>query len=236
MDKIKSVPILFPVNVLVYHITFRPLIKWKDKGGKRTDCIAQAQVSAEVKGHIMKSRHKTDGHIWAEMGFIIQTKVTCPGQWERLGLNNKTTRPRPSEIRFNCQESLGQKIQTESPESLCSPRWLPNWTLPQTFLQLHHNYKHDATGFCGVMEGKGERETEEEEKWVKGTTGGNTILSWLWRGSGLIRSEETVPGSLIQTKQELKLCGLILRKLSRNVWTILQPQIKRRRIGNYILH
>lgn len=44
--------------------------RWK----KRTDCIAQAQVSAEVKGHIMKSRHKTDGHIWAEMGFIIKNK------------------------------------------------------------------------------------------------------------------------------------------------------------------
>jgi len=62
---------------------------------------------------------------------------------------------------------------------------------------------------------------------VKGTTGGNTILSWLWRGAGLVRREETAPGTFIQTKQELKLCGLILWKLSRNVWIIVQPQIKR---------
>ncbi len=185
----------------------------------------------------MKNRHKTDGHIWAKMGFITKTKVIRPDQWGRLGLNNKTTRPRPSETRLNLpEESLGQKILTESPESLSSPLWLPNWTLPQTFLQLHHNYKHDATGFCGVMEGKGKRETEEEEKWVKGTTGGNTILSWF--EEGLVSfGVKKLPGSLVQTKQELKLCGLILRKLSRNGWIILQHQIKRRRrILNYISH
>jgi len=197
----------------------RPIIKWKVQ-----EQTVQSRLRCPLRlKAISWRRHKKEKRQMVTYGLKSKQR------WHILtNMRGGDSTIRSLDQDHQCSGSTATRPEhLNAFKTLRSHPWLPNWTGPQTFLKLHHNYKHDATGFCGVMEGKGEWDLEEEEKWVKGTTGGNTILSWLWRGAGLIRREETAPGTFIQTKQELKLCGLILWKLSRNVWIIVQPQIKR---------
>lgn len=159
----------------------RPIIKWKVQGGKKKEQTVQSRLRCPLRLKVISSRkHK-------EKRQMVTYGLKSKQRWhvltnERGGDSTIRSLDQDHQSSGSTARGVTRPEHPNTFKTLRSHPWLPNWTGPQTFLQLHHNYKHDATGFCGVMEGKGEREIEEEEKWVRGTTGGNNSQLALKRG------------------------------------------------------